>query len=420
MKQEKLRIAILSVHSSPVGELGTNDTGGMSVCTRELAREMGAQGHQVDMFTRLRGSESAPCLDLYENVRLIHLNAGNGKPLSKMELYPHLGNFFQELVRYAYREDRTYDLIHSHYWISGKVGIWAQARWDVPHIISYHTLGAAKNHIAGAEREPKLRVDSEMELAKSCDRILATTKREKGYLEEFYGAQSESIGVVPCGVNLNLFRPMDRLESRIQLGLDQDKSIILYVGRFAPSKGTDRLLEAVAHLKNHPEIKLIVIGGDGDKSPEEENLRGLCRDWGILDRVTFTGRQQQENLPTYYSAADVLAVPSRYESFGLVALESLACGTPVVSTNVGAMESIIQEGETGHIIPNGSPQHLAKGIEAFIMNSRPGSKEAIRESAQEYSWSRVASLMLNEYTSVIDQYQATNALNMVYKVGCCN
>ncbi len=315
---------MLSFHSSPVGQLGTMDTGGMSVCLREIARELGSRGHRVDIYTRLCESGSKEILELYKNVRLIHLKTGPSGRLDKRAVYPHLEDFFREMEGFRSSRGIHYDLIHSHYWLSGRVGNWAQDHWHVPHLVTFHTLGAVKNDTPGVEQEPGLRVATERHLAQTCDRILATTGKEKQQIIDYYGALPEKIGVIPCGVNLDLFSPMDRAMARRELGLDQKGPLLLCVARFAPSKGIDRLLAAMVSLRDSQGIRLLIIGGDGHGDPVSRDLRKMCQESGIEDVVTFKGRVEQENLPVYYSAADMLVVPSRYESFGLVnAPESL-------------------------------------------------------------------------------------------------
>ena len=401
LKIEKLKIAMLSVHSSPVGELGAKDTGGMSVYVREVARELGNRGHLVDIYTRLNRSGQKQIAQLYDNVRLIHLKAGDNGHKNKLALYAHLDEFFKELEAFRNRKSLNYDLIHSHYWLSGRVGRWAQERWEVPHVFMFHTVGAVKNSTAGSEKEPELRTAIEKHLARKCDRILVATDRERDNLVQHYGASPETIGVVPCGVNLDLFRPLDKAAARQQLGFAKDESVVLFVGRFAPLKGIDRLLEAMAHLKHRQRLRLVIVGGDGNSTPESQRLQELARELSIQDFVTFAGRIEQYRLPSYYSAADVLAVPSHYESFGLVALESLASGTPVVATRVGAMESILKRGETGHVVSNGSSRSLADGIETFISRPHAPSADEVRASVFRFSWANVASAMIDEYATVL-------------------
>ena len=402
MKSDQLRIAMFSVHSCPIGELGTKDTGGMSVYIRELARHIGIFGHGVDIYTRLNGSKHNQIIELYDNVRLIHLSAGGNGYVHKLALYYYLSDFLRALEGFKNQEGLHYDLIHSHYWLSGRLGSWVQDRWNIPHIVMFHTLGTVKNSVGLADREPDLRIATEKKLARTCQRILAPTAREKENLVKHCHTPAEKIGVVPCGVNLDLFRPMDRAAARQRLGFDPDESIVLYVGRFDPIKGIDRMLEAMAYLKHLKRMRLVIVGGDGPDTPEYQNLQQLCAKFGIRKSVRFVGRVEQNQLPPYYSAADALIVPSYYESFGLVGLESLACGTPVVATRVGAMEDIIEDGKNGHVVADLTPRGLANSIEKVISNSAGPllSAHAIRASVLKYGWSNVAAAVFNEYDTV--------------------
>jgi D-inositol-3-phosphate glycosyltransferase len=405
LKPDQLQIAMFSIHSSPIGELGTKNTGGMSVYIRELARQLGARGHRIDIYTRLNGSKHNQIIDLDDNVRLVHLSAGNNGYVQKLKLYYYLSDFFRALQKFKTQENLHYDLIHSHYWLSGRLGSWVQDRWNLPHIVMFHTLGTVKNIAGVADEEPDLRIATEKKLTKTCQRILAPTVREKNNLLTYYDAQAGKIGVVPCGVNLDLFQPMDRAAARQRLGFGENESIILFVGRFDPIKGMDRLLEAMTHLRYQRRLRLVIIGGDGPDTPEYQNLQKLARKLSLQNTVTFVGRIEQKHLPPYYSAADVLVMPSYYESFGLVGLESLACGTPVIATEVGAMRSILRDGETGQIVSNADPRSLAQAIETFITgsNARKFSRDLIRASVLKFGWSNVAAAVVDEYDMLFQQ-----------------
>ena len=403
MKSDQLRIAMFSVHSCPLGELGTRNTGGMSVYIRELARHIGIFGHAVDIYTRLNGSKHNQIIELYDNVRLIHLSAGGNGYVHKLALYYYLSDFFRALEGFKNQEGLNYDLVHSHYWLSGRLGSWVQDRWNIPHIVMFHTLGSVKNRAGLTGREPDLRIATEKKLARICQRILSPTEREKENLLKYCQPPAEKIGVVPCGVNLDLFRPMDQAAARRRLGFGEDESIVLYVGRFDPIKGIDRLLEAMASLKHLKRMRLVIIGGDGPDTTEYRNLQQLSGQFGIEKSVRFVGRVEQSQLPPYYSAADALVVPSHYESFGLVGLESLACGTPVVATRVGAMEDIIENGKTGHVAADLTPRGLANSIESVISNPAGTllPADAIRASILKYGWPNVAAAVFNEYETVL-------------------
>jgi D-inositol-3-phosphate glycosyltransferase len=403
LKEGGLKIAMLSIHSDPIGELGSKDTGGMSVYIRELARELGRREHQIDIYTRLQGDEKQSVTDLYDNVRLIHLGIPNGGRLSKLALYPYLSNFFRVLEEFRTAENLSYDIIHSHYWLSGRLGNWAQSFWNRPHVATFHTLGVVKNRTGAGAREPGFRLAAEKEIVHTCHRILAPTARERDSLIGLYGAPPEKIGVVPCGVNLNLFYPEPKTAARKRLGLDPADTILLYVGRFDPLKGLNTLLEAMTYLRNHPRIRLVVVGGDGDKSPEYQALTEKTERLAIEEKVMLVGRVDQHNLPPYYSAADVLVMPSRYESFGMVGLEALACGIPVVATPVGAVDSLVRKAQAGCIVSDPSPRSLAGGIQSVISDPSIPAADVIRQSILDYSWSNVASAVIAEYESTIRQ-----------------
>ena len=369
----------------------------MSVYVRELARELGRRGHLVDVYTRVHDPNEDQVVKLGRKARLVHLKAG-GEDIHKLALYPHLAEFACNLEDFRKRNGIRYDLIHSHYWLSGWVGKWVQQWWGIPHAIMFHTLGAVKNAVGANETE--LRTETEKDLATGCNRIIASTERERDDLAYYCGASRETIGVVPCGVNLELFRPMDRERARQILNLDGAK-VILFVGRIDPLKGIENLL--VADLSRTQHLQLIVAGGDDN---EIERLKALSRELHIDDSVTFLGSVSQEELPRLYSAADVCVAPSYYESFGLVALESLACGTPVVATRVGGIESLIQQGKTGYIAADNAPQTLADTIARLFSSQNSGIRSAgyIRESVTRFNWANIAEAILKQYQETLRTY----------------
>ena len=407
-ESRNFNIAMLSIHSNPIGVLGTIDTGGMSVYISELAREIGSRGHRVDIYTRRHDGGHRPVIELSKNVRLIYLSIANTGNLSKLTLYPHLHKFFQSMEKFRTDENLAYEIIHSHYWLSGRLGTWAQNYWNRPHLVTFHTLGELKNRTGVGTPEPEIRITNEKELIKTCHRVLAPTERERDNLIRFYDAPEEKIGVVPCGVNLELFRPEGREVARKRLGFKPDDIILLYVGRFDPLKGLDILLEAMAYLNNSNRFRLVIVGGDGKKNPGYQYLRQKTHDLDISEKCLFAGHIEQKRLPSYYNSADVLVIPSRYESFGLVGLESLACGRPVVSTPVGAMEELLREARTGRVITRISPQSLARGIQSLIADRSLPLAVEIRESVLEYSWSSVADAIIKEYQVAVDQQAIGN------------
>lgn len=399
LQADFLRIAMLSLHSNPAGELGTHDTGGMSVYVRELALELGCRGHRVDIYTGRNGADAAPVLELGPNVRLIHLDIGPNGRRPKAQLAAHIPAFFQKFQDFLSTERGSYHLVHSHYWLSGRLGDRARMLWGVPHVMTFHTLGIFKRNEGRGNADSPIRVANETQLARSCRRIVVATEREKDDLTHHYSAHPGKIGVVPCGVNSRLFRPVDPDSARRALNLPRDKKILLYVGRFVEPKGLERLLGAMALLRVDDSIRLLLVGGDGPGSSSHEAVVRLSKRYGVHRRVRFAGRVQQPDLPRYYSAADVLVVPSGYESFGMVALESLACGTPVVATPVGAMADIIGCGTNGIVVPGFSDAALAMGIASAlaVFAGSERRQQRLRASALAYDWQHVTTAMLDQY-----------------------
>jgi len=402
MSASHLRIAMLSVHSCPIGNLGAKDTGGMSVYVREVAHELGKQGILVDVYTRVHDPRDKQIIKLGQNAQLIHLRAGEDENIHKLAVYPHLPDFAHNLESFRKHNDLQYDLVFSHYWLSGWVGETLKRWWNIPHVTMFHTLGAVKKSIGIGEDEPELRLETERHLARNCHHVIATTGKEKDDLVWRYGASPERIGVVPCGVNLDLFQPMNKEKAKRQLGFGDDK-IILFVGRIEPLKGIDQLLRAMAYLQNGQRPRLVIIGGDDHSQYEMERLRRLTWRLGIGGSVSFLGLMKHEKLPYFYSAADVCVIPSYYESFGLVALESIACGTPVVATNVGDLRSIIRQGETGYVVMDNTPHHLAQKIAWLLSKPSPDMKSllSIRESVTGFSWSNIAEAVIRECKLVL-------------------
>ena len=407
MTVEKLKIAMLSVHSCPVGNLGAKDTGGMSVYVREVARNLGRQGHWVDVYTRVHGPKDRQIVALGPNARLIHLKAGQGDEIHKLLVYCHLPEFACSLENFRKQNSLEYDLVFSHYWLSGLVGERLQQWWQVPHLITFHTLGAVKNAIGIGEDEPELRIESERHLIRDCHHIIATTQEEKEDLIRYYSALPESTSIIPCGVDLELFRPVDKDITKRKLGFNNLR-LILFVGRIEPLKGIDRLIEAMTYLKSYQNLRLGIIGGDGYDQHEIKRLKKLSQELNLEDKVIFLGAIGQEKLLYLYSAADVSVIASYYESFGLVILESLACGTPVVTTSVGGADGIIHQAQTGYVVANNTPWELADKIALLLARPKADKKSIslIRNSVAGFGWDIIAGAIANECQAVLRDYLA--------------
>jgi D-inositol-3-phosphate glycosyltransferase len=396
------RIAVISAHTSPLAPLGYRETGGMNVYVRELSREMGRRGYAIDVFTRRAALDDPRIVQAAPNVRVIHLRAGPEGVEGRRHLYRYLRDFEDDLLAFQRAEALTYDIIHSHYWLSGLLGLRFRERWGAPLVNMFHTLGELKRRANGCSNEPTARIDVERRVATEADVIVCASRHEKNALVEFYGASPDRIAVVPCGVDLNRFRPLDKDSARRSLGLNGERTI-LFVGRMEPLKGLDILLGAAARLDDQPPFHVLVVGGDGHASDELRHLKRLTVALGIQDRVSFVGPVGHDRLPLYYNAADVCVVPSYYESFCLVALEAMACGTPVVASHVGGLSVTVRDGETGYLIPNHSPQPFAAGMAALLADEdlRRTFGQTATEAASGFGWDTVADAIETIYLQLL-------------------
>jgi len=399
---ERLNIAMISIHSCPLGVLGGRDTGGMNVYIREMARELAKRGHTIDIYTMAHQPQHGPPINLGQNVRIIHLETGVNEDMPKLAIYDHIQRLAYGAEDFRKYNQMEYDLIHSHYWLSGLIGKQLQALWHVPHAVMFHTLGAVKNSIGIGEHEPELRIESEREVIGSCHRIIASTAKEKEELIKHYGASPEKIAIIPCGVNLDLFKPVDKETARKELGLDHQK-VILFVGRIDPLKGLEQLLAALTYIEGEKPPLLMIVGGDEHSQGQVQLLQQAAKDLHIQDRVSFVGSVAQDKLPLFYSAADICAIPSYYESFGMVAMESLACGTPIVANNIGGMRHIIRHGEMGRIVKDNSPHNLANEISALLCRQEDKDQHVTtrRNKMTEFSWATIADRILQEYDRLL-------------------
>jgi D-inositol-3-phosphate glycosyltransferase len=397
------RIAVLSVHTSPLATLGGRETGGMNVYVRELSQALGARGYAVDVFTRRDSAEAPRVQPFGPNARVISIDAGPAAAIEKEAIPAHLGEFEANVIEFAADEGVTYDVVHSHYWMSGVVGVRLAKLWSAPHAVMFHTLGEVKNRARATEHEPAARIDAEREIAGAADRIVVASEHEKHLLTALYGARAGAISVVPCGVDLDVFFPIDKPSARRELGLAAHDRIVLFVGRIEPLKGIDVLIGAAAQLHEDENLCVLIVGGDERAADEIATLRAQAEDLGIADHISFVGSVDHAKLPLYYNAADVCVVPSYYESFGMVAVEAMACGTPVVASRVGGLTSTITDGETGFLIPWRCPDPFAERMELLLDNDelRRSFGLAAREAAERYRWENVADAVAALYESLL-------------------
>jgi len=410
------RIAMLSVHTCPLAALGGKETGGMNVYVRDLSRELGRRGIYVDVFTRLQKPALPKVSEaLGQRCRMIHLPAGPEAPYDKNLVFDHLPEFVEGVTGFTQEEGIAYDLIHSHYWLSGWVARELRESWDSPVIQMFHTLGRLKNTVAQSEEEMEMarRIEVETEIMAFVDRIVAATAVEKAQMTQLYGANPAKITVIPCGVDLSLFRPIPMDEARERLDICERKHMVLFVGRIERLKGIDTLLEAMAIVvRDFPnwqeEICVCIVGGDASEDSaivdkEMQRLQDLRAELGIADLVTFLGAQAQDALLDHYSAADVVVMPSYYESFGMVALEAMACGTPVIASQVGGLSFTVQNGVTGFLVPDRDPPALAEKITLLLKDQALRNKLGTQgiEWAQQHSWAKIADQVISLYSDLV-------------------
>jgi D-inositol-3-phosphate glycosyltransferase len=376
----------------------------MNVYIRQLSHEMGLRAHTMDIFTRRTHPRTPEITVIDERTRVIQIAAGPMEA-GKSDLRRYLAQFRDGVLAFQRRDGRNYDLVHSHYWLSGWVGEALKTAWQAPHVIMFHTLGEVKNRHHLEEREPDHRIDGERIVARGVDRVICASQGEKEMLGALYGVPASRISVVPCGVDTDVFRPLDKASVRRRLGLPAKEHVVLFVGRIEPLKGIDVLLRAASHLDGR--FRVLVIGGDGKDLARKRELSALAAELRIVDKVTLLDAVPHDDLPLYYNAADICVVPSYYESFGLVAVEAMACGVPVVASRVGGLKETVQDGQTGYLVPWLCPEPFAERLE-LLLNNEPLRRSLGREAraaAERYHWSEVAARVEDVYHDLVSQYR---------------
>lgn len=408
------RIALLSVHTCPLDQPGTGDSGGMNVYVRQAARRLADMGVAVDIFSRWAGTAER-VREMHPGVRVIHLEAGPPRAVPKGELEGYLSQFLYSLLQFEAEEcarlglERVYDAVHSHYWLSGSTGRLAAERWQVPLVHSFHTLGRVKNRALapGDQPESPARIAAEERIVADADCILAPTTDEARDLISLYGAAPDRVAVVTPGVDTEIFTPGPS-DVRARHGLEH-RTLVLFAGRLQLLKAPDIAVRAIAELaRSEPALDpmLLVLGGpSGTAHVDPKGLEKLAADLGISERLLVHEPVPHEQLPAWYRAADVVLVPSRNESFGLVALEASACGVPVVATDVGGLRTAVRDGVTGLLVPGADPAAFAHAL-ADILTDAPRAQamgEAGVRYARRYDWRRAAAGLLAAYEREADR-----------------
>ncbi|HEY3505076.1 MAG TPA: D-inositol-3-phosphate glycosyltransferase [Actinocatenispora sp.] len=422
------RLALLSMHTSPLHQPGTGDSGGMNVYIVEAAKRLAARGVDVDIFTRATSSDEPPVAELTPGVRVRHVVAGPFEGLPKQELPAQVCAFAAGVL--SAQAARPYDLVHSHYWLSGQAGQLTRDRWGVPLVHTAHTLAKVKNAqlAAGDAPEPAVRVAGEQQVVAQSDRLVANTDAEAADLVGYYGADPERVGVVLPGVDLDRFAPGDRFtlagpgttaDLRMRHDLPADALVLLFVGRVQPLKAPDVMLRAVAALRDRDpalarRVVALVVGGPSGTGLERPTyLHELAGTLGIGHQVRFLPAQPAGRLAELYRCADLVCVPSHNESFGLVALEAQACGTPVVAAAVGGLTTAVADGRTGALVDGHDPADWARVLGGLLAAParRAELARAGRPHAARFSWDRTADGLLAVYSDAIAEYAARRPLS---------
>ncbi len=407
------RVAMLSVHTSPLDQPGTGDAGGMNVYVLELARQLAAHGVEVEVFTRATSSGLPPTVEVIPGVRVRHVTAGPYEGLSKEELPGQLCTFARDVLRVEAEHDLGwYDVIHSHYWLSGQVGALAADRWGVPFVHSMHTMAKVKNAAlaVGDTPEPLGRIVGEEQVVEAADVLVANTAGEAQQLVDLYDADPAAIEVVHPGVDLQVFHPQDQSAARRTLGLPDDAIVLMFAGRIQPLKAPDVLLHTVALLLARcPQLRsrlvVPVVGGpSGSGLDEPRALVNLAASLGITDVVRFVPPVSQETLSKWYAAATLVCVPSYNESFGLVAVEAQACGTPVIASAVGGLTTAVADQRSGLLVHGHDPADYAAAFERVLRDPALLAEMSVaaRRHACEFGWERTARATLDVYATAAE------------------
>ena len=417
------RIALLSVHSSPLGVAGGRKVGGMNIMVAALAKTFGRRGIQVDVFTRDDDpAHVGKIIHMGKNARLIYLPAGPPEHLEPNQIQEYVPQFTTALLDFTNQAQLHYDLIYSHYWISGAVALHLREAWGVPLVQMFHTLGQMKKRIANAGTDippttlipPPVgqRVDMENKVIAKADRLIAATYAERVQMLMLYRADRRRIDIVPPGVDLTRFQPVSQWIAKKRLNFEPTQKLLVWAGRIEPLKGIDNILYALTLLKKATpdlarHILLCIVGGDPQSdSPDNDEMRrlqSLMHRLEIESMVCFVGAKPQDELYYYFNAAEAVLVPSDYESFGMVALEAMACGTPVIASEVGGLAFLVKDGETGYHIPTRDPAMLAERI--YQITNNPEKRTQMGRSAQqlakEYSWDHIADRLIEIFNEAL-------------------
>lgn len=392
-----MKVALISVHGDPALQAGGKDAGGMNIYIREVAQRLKSEGIEVDIFTREHNRQEE-LEDEFKVLNIIYINAGDPS-IDKTGIFSYLDKFVEGVLNYSSRQNQPYELIYAHYWLSGVVAIELKNAWNVPIITSFHTMQGIKRETFPFNKDNQEREKQERIISLQSDSIIAWSLHEKKFIEQNFGVKSSKISVIPPGVDLDLFHPINIQEARRKIHMQEDVRTILYVGRIERLKGLDMLLKALSQIQ-HKDTFLYVIGGTNN-TEEVNRLKKICIDLNLNEKVHFIGSISRAQLKYYYNSADLYVLPSYYESFGLSVLEAAACGKPTIASKVGGLPSIIRDNETGFLLEQRSLGSLIKKIE-ILLNDKELSDtmgRAARKQAEKLNWG----IAVNQLKNLFDK-----------------
>lgn len=425
----KKRIAFISEHASPLAMLGGADSGGQNVYVDRVARHLTGIGYEVDIYTRW-DDPGKPEIVVYESgVRVIHVEAGEKRFVPKERLFPYMDDFACNMLNFIKKRKLSYEVIHAHFWMSGYVATAIRKALGIPFVVTFHALGKVRRMYQGsADGFPDSRFSIEEMIVSQADAIIAECPQDRDDLMIHYYAKQEKIKIIPCGFDKSEFFPMEKRLCATKIGLDPNEKIILQLGRMVPRKGVEDVIRATSLLVKHKKIpaRLLVVGGESDdpcplKTPEIGRLSEIAAAEGIPDRVTFVGRRNRKLLKYYYNAAHVFVSTPWYEPFGITPLEAMACGVPVIGTNVGGIKYSVEHDKTGFLVPVREPEILSRRMLEILESpilSRDLGLRAIKRVNRLFTWEIVTREIADLYEQINNTISLSNKVNLpVVKAG---
>lgn len=417
----KKQIAFISEHASPLAVLGGVDSGGQNVYVAETAKELARMGFHVDIYTRWENESVPEVMHWLNGIRVIHVKAGEKAVLPKEHLLQYMPEFRDGMLDFIVRHKVKYSLIHAHFFMSALVAADLKRILDIPFVVTFHALGIIRKMFQGTRDSfPAERIAIEKRVVREADCIIAECPQDEHDLIKHYMASQDKICVIPCGFNQQEFFPVDQQEARGFLKLDPDEKYLLQLGRMVPRKGVDNVIRALSLLAaNGCKCRLLVVGGESeeayfDKDPEIQRLRSIANAGGVLDKIVFTGRKSRDLLKYYYSASDIFITTPWYEPFGITPLEAMACGTPVIGSNVGGIKFSVEDGNTGFLVPPADPGALADKV-TMLLNSESllyrMKKNALQRARETFTWKNVCEQLADLYSQVMESVFAPKKIN---------